>query len=167
MPVKDLIIDVGALDLTNILADADAIRECNPQRFEMEQLTAIVFEDMEALVCAGYKDVGEDEFWVRGHMPGMPLMPGVIICEAAAQLSGYFAIKHDMLGTRLVGFGGLTDVHFRGMVRPGDRLVIAIHRLKLRRGAMIVCRFQAFVENEFVCDGVIKGVPLPEVPAVM
>ena len=62
--------------------------------FEMEQLTAIVFDDVERGICVGYKDIGPDEFWVRGHMPGMPLMPGVIMCESAAQLCGYFVQRH-------------------------------------------------------------------------
>ena len=56
----------------------------------MEQLTAIVHVDPEKHLVAGYKDVGNDEFWVRGHMPGYPLMPGVLMCEAAAQLCSYY-----------------------------------------------------------------------------
>ena len=91
----------------------------------MEQLTAIVFDDVERGICVGYKDVSPHEFWVRGHMPGMPLMPGVIMCEAAAQLCSYHVQKHNLLGAEMVGFGGLDDVRFRGTVVPGDRLVIA------------------------------------------
>ena len=54
-------------------------------------------EDSARNVCVGYKDLGPDEFWVRGHMPGMPLMPGVIMCEAAAQLASYYSHKYKLM----------------------------------------------------------------------
>ena len=79
----------------------------NPQRFAMEQLTAIVYIDPENHIVAGYKDVAADEFWVGGHMPGYPLMPGVMMCEAAAQLCSYYITTHGLTGGDFVGFGGL------------------------------------------------------------
>ena len=162
MPSKDLILDFSKYDLDRVVADIEEIRKVNPQRYDFEQLTAIVYEDIERVICVGYKDITQDEFWVRGHMPGMPLMPGVMICEAAAQLCSYIVQKYDLLGVKMVGFGGLEEVRFRGVVRPGDRLVIAIAQTKVRRGAMIVSRFQAFVDQNLVCEGVIKGIPLPD-----
>ncbi|MCA9148632.1 MAG: beta-hydroxyacyl-ACP dehydratase [Planctomycetales bacterium] len=127
----------------------------------MEQLTAIVYEDTEHHRCIGFKDTQPDEFWARGHMPGMPLMPGVIMCEAAAQLASYYTQRHDLLGSEMVGFGGLEEVRFRDMVLPGDRLYIATELTRVRRGAMIICRFQGFVGERIVVDGIIKGIPLP------
>lgn len=161
MAIKDPIIDPQQIDLSRVVADLEAIRRYNPQRHEAEQLTAIVYDDPERGVCAGYKDVTADEFWCRGHMPGMPLMPGVLMCEAAAQLCSYFVQKHDLMGAEVMGFGGLDEVRFRGVVRPGDRLVIAAEKLNLRRGAMVRCRFQAFVNGNLVCEGKIQGIPLP------
>src|SRR3990170_4709464 len=131
---KDLILDFSEYDLERVIADIEDIRKCNPQRFEMEQLTAIVFDDVERGICVGYKDVSPNEFWVRGHMPGMPLMPGVIMCEAAAQLCSYHVQRHNLLGAEMIGFGGLDDVRFRGTVRPGDRLVIVSMRKQLHFG---------------------------------
>ena len=58
-------------------------------------------------------------------MPGMPLMPGVVMCEAAAQMCSYHSQRHNLLGAEMVGFGGMDDVRFRGTVVPGDRLVVA------------------------------------------
>lgn len=161
MGERDLIIELSEVDLDNVVSNIEQIRKYNPQRYEMEQLTAIVLEDTDRQICVGYKDISRDEFWIRGHMPGMPLMPGVIMCEAAAQISSYYVQKYDLLQAKMVGFGGLEDVRFREIVVPGDRLVIAIELLKARPRRMIKCRFQGFVRNEIVVDGIIKGVPIP------
>jgi 3-hydroxyacyl-[acyl-carrier-protein] dehydratase len=158
---KNLILDFSAFDLDNVIANIEEIRKCIPQRLEMEQLTAIVFDDVEKGVCVGYKDVTADEFWIRGHMPGMPLMPGVIMCEAAAQLSSYYVQRHNLMGGAMLGFGGLDEVRFRGTVVPGDRLVIMAEQLQLRPGAMIRSRFQSFVRRQLVCEGQIRGIPIP------
>ena len=159
MPKKPLIIDFCEYDLNHVVSDIDEIRRYNPQRFEMEQLTAIVFEDPARAICVGYKDLKPDEFWARGHMPGMPLMPGVIMCEAAAQLSSYYAVKNKLMDG-MMGFGGMEDIRFRGLVRPGDRFVIVTRLLKARR-TIITCEFQSFVDQNLVCEGIIKGIPLP------
>ena len=162
MSVKELLLDFSEFDVNHVVADLAEIRRHNPQRYEMEQLTAIVYDDFKRMICAGYKDITEHEFWVRGHMPGMPLMPGVLMCEAAAQMCGYYAHKYDLLGeSKVVGFGGMEEVRFRDPVRVGDRLVVVCKMLKVRPGALIVCHFQAFVNQVMVADGKIKGVALP------
>ena len=162
MAKKKLILEPCEFHLDQVVADIDQIRRYNPQRYEMEQLTAICHVDTERNICVGYKDLRPDEFWVRGHMPGMPLMPGVLMCEAAAQMCSYFAHKHQLLGdSKVVGFGGMEDVRFRDPVRPGDRLVVVCKMLKVRAGAIVVCRFQEFVGESLVADGKIKGIPLP------
>ena len=61
----------------------------------------------------------------------------------------------------MLGFGGLDEVRFRGMVVPGDRIVIASQKLQLRPGAMIRSRFQCFVRDQLVCEGQIRGIPIP------
>jgi len=158
---KDLILDPAEYDLERVVADVEEIRKYNPQRFEMEQLTAIVLDDVERGVCVGYKDTSAADVWVRGHMPGMPLMPGVIMCEAAAQLCSYHVQRHNLLGAEMIGFGGLDDVRFRGTVRPGDRLVIVSMRKQLRPGQMVRSRFQCFVGENLVCEGEMRGIPIP------
>lgn len=161
MAGKDLILDFSEYDTNHVIADIHEIRKFNPQRFEMEQLTAVVHEDAERMIGVGYKDVRHDEFWVRGHMPGMPLMPGVLMCESAAQLCTYLSLKHDLIGARTLGFGGMDEVRFRDPVLPGDRLVIVVRLEKVRRNTIFVSRFQGFVDRSMVFDGVIKGIPLP------
>ena len=159
MARKELILDFSEYDLNRVVADIEEIRRYNPQRYEIEQLTAICHEDRQKNVCVGYKDLTDNEFWVRGHMPGMPLMPGVIMCEAAAQLASYFSHKYDLM-QGIIGFGGLEEVRFRGVVRPGDRFVIVSRLLKLRRSIM-TCEFQCFVHQNLVCEGILKGVSIP------
>lgn len=161
MAGKSLIVELADIDFNRVIAGIDEIRKVNPQRFEMEQLTAIVYEDTTRNICAGYKDVTDQEFWVRGHMPGMPLMPGVVMLEAAAQMCSFFVQKHNLLGSKMVGFGGLEDVRFRDPVRPGDRLIVMCELTKVRVGRMIVCRFQGVVGESLVVEGELKGIPLP------
>ncbi len=166
MADKDLIVDFSEYSLDRVIARAEDIRRFNPQRHEMEQLTAVVHEDAERKICVGYKDLTHEEFWIQGHMPRFPLMPGVMICEAAAQLSSYFCQSHAFLGCDMIGFGGLDEVRFRGSVVPGDRLVMAIQCLKVRRRAMIQSRFQAFVRHSLVAEGKLLGVALTIDPPV-
>ena len=109
MAAKEILIDLTQIDFDKPIADIHDIRKYNPQRHEMEQLTAIVFEDVERKTCVGYRDVSQHEFWVRGHMPGMPLMPGVVMLEGSAQLCSYFTQKSNLLGSPVVGFGGLEE----------------------------------------------------------
>ncbi len=161
MPKSDYLIDLSLLDLDNPIADLEAIRELNPQRHEMEQLTSVLYEDLDRHCCAALKEITADEFWVRGHMPGMPLMPGVVMLEAVAQLSSYFTQKHDLLGADMVGFGGVDDVRFRGVVTPGDRLILMVEMIKVRKGRMIVAKFQGVVNENIVLEGVLRGIPIP------
>jgi 3-hydroxyacyl-[acyl-carrier-protein] dehydratase len=156
---KPLIVEFSDFDVNHIVADIEEIRRHNRQRFEMEHLTAICYEDPERKICVGYKDLGPDEFWVRGHFPGMPLMPGVIMCESAAQLASYFTHRYRLM-EGLVGFGGLEEVRFRDVVRPGDRFVVMVRLLKLRR-LLLTCEFQCLVRESVVCEGVIMGASLP------
>lgn len=160
MPRMPVILDFSEFDVDRVVADIEEIRRYNPQRFEMEQLTAVCYENEQTKTCVAVKDVRDDEFWVRGHMPGMPLMPGVLMCEAAAQLASYCTMKWKLIDVEMVGYGGLEGVRFRGIVRPGDRLVLVAHLLKARR-AMLTCEFQGFVNRELVFEGVLKGIPLP------
>ena len=157
MPPAPLI-DPAAIDTSHVLVDREGISRHNPQRFEMEQLTAIVLIDADEHLIIGYKDVAENEFWVPGHMPGYPLMPGVFMCEAAAQLCSYYVMLTGLLQGDFIGFGGMEDVRFRGVVRPGDRFVLAGKCTRLHRRQTIF-NVQGFVGATMVFHGDILGVP--------
>ena len=120
--------------------------------------------DPERQLIVGYKDVRPDEFWVRGHFPHAPLMPGVLMCEAAAQLCAYYATTQRIIdeGT-VLGFSGMEAVRFRGPVQPGDRLVLAAKGLRLKR-RQSTFSVQGFVRDQMVFHGDVIGVPLESPP---
>src|SRR5947209_11159702 len=152
-------IDLSRLDLNNIAADREAIRRVNPQRYEMEQLDAIVFVDPSEQLIIGYKDVRPDEFWVRGHLPDYPLLPGVLMCEAAAQMCSFYVVTYKLLRGDFVGFGGMENVRFRGPVHPGDRLVLVAKGTRMHHGQTIF-NVQGFVGGTMVFHADMIGVPL-------
>ena len=156
----EAILDPTKLDLTQVVADSEAIRKINPHRFEMEHLSAVVLLDPARNLIVGYKDVGHDEFWVRGHMPGYPLLPGVIMCEAAAQLASYYTKTQKLMMEDLLGLGGLENVRFRAPVRPGDRLVLVGKALRLNRRQTIF-NIQGYVGSTMVFHADVIGVPIP------
>lgn len=153
-------VDPATIDTSRILYDLEAIRRGNPQRFEMEQLTAIVHVDTDENIIIGYKDVLPDEFWVRGHMPDYPLLPGVLMCESAAQLCSFYCHVINLNKDAFIGFGGMEDVRFRGQVRPGDRLIMMAKASRVHRRQTIF-ETQGFVGGNMVFHGKIIGVPLP------
>ena len=151
---------VGEYDYEHPIFDLQEIRRVNPQRHEMEQLTGIVFIDRENDGIVGFKDVTEQEFWTTGHMPGFPLMPGVILCECAAQLAGFYARKYNILGGDFLGFGGMNSVRFRSPVFPGCRLVIAVRVTRIRPKRRAEFEFQGYVDKRMVFSGEMIGVPV-------
>ncbi len=152
-------LDPSTIDFSHVLVDREGLRKTNPQRFEMEHLDAIVYVDREQHVLVGYKDVRPDEFWVRGHMPDYPLLPGVIMCEAAAQLCSWYTVTAGLLTGDFVGFAGLENVRFRGTVKPGDRLVLVGKGLRLHKRQTIF-NVQGFVGSSMVFHADILGVSL-------
>lgn len=154
------LLDYSQFDFDHPMYDLEAVRAVNPQRFEMEQLTAVVHVDPEKHLVVGYKEVTDHEFWIRGHMPDYALMPGVILCESAAQLGGFYARKYNILGGDYLGFGGINEVRFRAPVYPNCRLVLVVHVTKLRPNRLVEYDFQGFVNDKMVFNGNMIGVPI-------
>lgn len=159
MPAQPLY-DVSQIDFSKPVFTLDEIREINPQRYEMEQLTAVVSIDREHHGLVGYKDVTDDEFWIAGHMPDFPLMPGVVLCECAAQLASFYARKYDLVGGDYLGFGGMNDVRFRSPVFPNCRLILMARCTRVRKGRRAEFDFQGFVGQRMAFDGHMIGMPI-------
>lgn len=152
---QDIFIDLTTLDFNNPIAKIEEIRTVIPHRYEMEQLSGILQFDPEQKIIAGYKDVSHNEFWIRGHIPNRPLMPGVMMLEAAAQLCTYY-YKKTIQDDRFLGFGGLDKVKFRGKVVPGDTLIIFAKNKELR-ARRAVFDTQGIVNGKLVFEGVVIG----------
>jgi 3-hydroxyacyl-[acyl-carrier-protein] dehydratase len=151
-----LLFDLSQINLRGKpIFDKEAIGRMNPQRHEMQQLDGILWYDKEKFLVLGYKDVTENEFWVRGHIPDRPLMPAVIMVEAAAQLSSFFVKQiYELKG--FIGFAGIDSAKFRAVVEPGQRLYLLGHITKFKR-RKYTCDVQGVVDDTMVFETVISG----------
>ncbi|MGA2915579.1 MAG: beta-hydroxyacyl-ACP dehydratase [Sedimentisphaerales bacterium] len=150
-----LLFDLSKIDLNQVVFDKKAIQEVNPQRFEMDQLDKVIWFDKEKFLVLGCKDITDHEFWVRGHIPGRPLMPAVIMVEAAAQLSSVFVKKVYKL-PGFIGFMSIDEANFRRPVEPGSRLYLLGHITEFK-SRKYVCVVQGIVNGIMVFDTVIAG----------
>jgi 3-hydroxyacyl-[acyl-carrier-protein] dehydratase len=92
-------------------------------------------------------------------MPDYPLLPGVLMCEAAAQLCSYYVMSRRLIEADFMGFGGLENVRFRAPVRPGDRLVLVGKAVKVHR-RQVTFNVQGFVGATMVFHADVVGVPM-------
>ena len=150
-----LLYDISNIDLNRILFDQGAIREANPQRGDMEHLNAIVYADPDLGRIVGYKDVRDDEFWVKGHIPGRPLLPGVLMIEAGAQLASFYTRKYSKWAG-FIGFGGADEIRFRQPVVPGQRLYV-IGQKMWERHRRFCCKVQGMVDGNIAFEATILG----------
>ena len=156
------------LDAARALYDLEAIRDRLPQRHEMELLDRIVYLDPEERVIAGVVEVREDAFWVRGHFPARPILPGVLIIEAAGQLCSFYhrEVQRERLGPARPGdpegvlaFASAERVKFRDVVCPGDDLLLVAHIQSLtpRRARF---RAEGIVGDRLVFEAELTGMVL-------
>ena len=155
-----LLFDLSSIDLeAEPIFDREAICKVNPQRFEMQQLDGILWYDKDKCQVLGYKDVTENEFWVRGHIPGRPLMPGVIMVEAGAQLSSFF-LKQVYDEEGFIGFAGIEGTKFRLTVEPGNRLYLLgrITKYKRRKHTThVTTAVQGVIKGAIAFEAVVSG----------
>ena len=99
--------------------------------------------------CIAYKNVNEEEWYFKGHFPGNPIMPGVLITESLAQ-AGAVAILSLEENNAL--FGGIDKMKFKKMVVPGDKLKLEVHIIK-RKGPIGVGEAIATVDGKIAAKG--------------
>ncbi len=150
--------DTSELDMTRVEATREQIYSILPHRHEFMQLDGIIFVDAERRIAVAYRDVREDEWWCKGHLPNRPLLPGVLIVESAAHLASYYF--HRMTQSeRFLGFAGIDRVKFREAVSPPARLLILGRAVDLKPRRLI-CDLQGWVEDTMVFEGRITGMPI-------
>lgn len=155
-----LLFDISQIDLNQVILGPDEIERVNPHRGAMRLIDGVVYDRLapEPSRLIAFKDVRDDEFWVPGHIPGRPIFPGVLMIEAAAQCASFVSLRK--LGDQaFMGFAGVDDVKFRGMVKPGDRLYILIEETEFRR-RRCVCQAQGYVNSNLVFEACITGMPM-------
>ena len=155
-----LLFDLSQIDLeAKPVFNKEAIFKVNPQQFEMQQLDGVLWYDKEKALILGYKDVTDKEFWVRGHIPDRPLMPGVIMVESAAQLASFF-IKQIYQEQGFIGFSGIESAKFRSIIEPGKRLYLLGHITKYKKRkntSHVTTRVQGVVDDALVFEASVTG----------
>jgi len=155
MPPQTLL-DIGSIDTTATVVTREQIYDTIPHRYEFALLDGFCHLDLEAREMAAYKEICADEYWVRGHIPGRPLLPGVLMIEASAQMISYFVKLADP-HEGFMGFGGVDNVKFRGQVVPGDRLLLLGRMEEIRPGRRAIGAVQGLVNGTMVYEGRITG----------
>lgn len=135
------------------MLDSIKIQELLPHRYPFLLVDKVV-EVEEGKRAVGIKNVTINEPFFQGHFPGNPIMPGVLIVEAMAQV-GLIALKTmDEYKDKLGVFTGIDGVRFKKQVVPGDTLRIEVELVKIRRG-IGVAEGIAYVGDELACKGTI------------
>ena len=156
----ELVVDITRLDLGALAFDQEAVRGIIPQRYDNENVNGVIWFDCGTRRLVGFKDVRADEFWVRGHFPGRPRLPETIMIEAAAQLTGIgYKLFTSVSDERLLGFAGLDDARFLGVVTPPARLLLLGAAVTIRR-RLSVFRTQCVADGSVVFEGTITGIPM-------
>ena len=103
--------------------------------------------------AVGIKNVTINEPQFQGHFPDRPLMPGVLIVEAMAQVGGIIVSQIEGLPKGLFVFAGIDGVRFRRPVVPGDQLIISCELISLKRKRFGKIFGEAKVDDQLVCSG--------------
>ncbi len=152
---SDPLFDLSTLDLSTSIAIGSEIDPYLPQTGDMRMLDRVIHGDTTLELVVGAKLARPDEFWVAGHIPGRPLLPGVLMIEAAAQASSYYMTRYIQI-QGFLGFTRCTDVAFRGQVVPGEELIL-ISKLTARNARRFVSANQGYVNGKLVFEAQITG----------
>lgn len=132
------------------MLDVKQIMDILPHRFPFLMVDRVLeLEPGERAV--GIKNVTINEPFFEGHWPNNPVMPGVLVLEAMAQMGGIMLLTVDPDAAQLALFGGVTKARFRHQVHPGDQLRLEVEMVR-RKGAVGRMKAQASVDGRVVAD---------------
>lgn len=130
--------------------DINEIKEIIPHRYPF-LLVDRILELEEGKRALGIKNVTANEEFFNGHFPGYPVMPGVLIVEALAQVGAVAMLKKEENKGRLAFFAGIDNCRFKKQVVPGDQLRLEVEITRLR-GSIGKGKATATVDGELVCE---------------
>ncbi len=135
---------------SGLVFDISAIEKILPHRYPFIFVDRIISFETDRIV--GIKNVTINEPFFTGHFPGHPIMPGVLIVEAMAQVGGVLLLNTvDNPDGKLVYFMGMDKVKFRKPVIPGDQIRFELI-MKKKRKSVCLMEGKAFVEDSLVCE---------------
>ncbi len=123
-----------------------------PHRYPFALVDRVIAHEP-GIKAVAIKNVTLNEPQFQGHFPGRPLMPGVLIVEAMAQVGGLIVTQMPDLPKGLFVFAGIDSVRFRKPVVPGDQLIISCELISLKKKRFGKVRAEAKVEDRLVCSG--------------
>jgi 3-hydroxyacyl-[acyl-carrier-protein] dehydratase len=132
------------------MLDVQQIKEIIPHRYPF-LLVDRILEIEEGQKAIGIKNVTANEEFFNGHFPDYPVMPGVLIVEALAQVGAVAMLKKEENRGRLAFFTGIDNCRFKRQVKPGDQLRLEVEMTKVR-GPMGKGKGIATVDGELVCE---------------
>ena len=138
---------------TKPLLDRSAIEAILPHREPFLLIDEVVELEPGSRVVAR-KKVRPDEWYLTGHFPGRPIMPGVLIVEAMAQTGAVAVLADEANRGKLALFAGIDDVRFKRIVEPGDELELTCDLEKVR-GPIGKGRAEARVGGELAARGTL------------
>lgn len=135
------------------MLDIEQIKEIIPHRYPF-LLIDQVEEVIEGEKAVGYKNVTVNEPFFQGHFPDYPVMPGVLITEALAQIGAVAMLKKEENRGKLAFFTGIDKCRFKRQVKPGDRLKLEVEIVRVK-GPMGKGKARATVDGELACEAEI------------
>ena len=132
------------------MLDKEQIKEILPHR-EPFLLIDEILELEPGKRTVALKQVSEDEYYFKGHFPGQPVMPGVLILESLAQAGAAAVLSLPANKGKIAFFSSIKEAKFRGMVKPGDELRLEAELIKLRSRAGVGLG-KAYVDGKLVAE---------------
>jgi 3-hydroxyacyl-[acyl-carrier-protein] dehydratase len=153
-----LLFDLSHYDLSRAVATREQIYDALPHRREFMLLGGVLMVDAEAGRTVAFADVTEDAWWTRGHLPGRPILPGVLMIEMAGQAAAYYSHK-ALRRPGVLAFAAMNACRFRGLVQPPCRVLLLGTALDTRP-RRLVCGFQGLVDEKIVFEAELTGLPI-------